>query len=263
MDLGLREKVAFVAGASMGLGKAAAWELSREGARVAICARSGETLRETAREIEADTGNAVLPLAANVTAPEEVNEAIAATVEHFGGLQILVSNAGGAPGGRFDDLDNEMWRRGWELNFLSNVNLIRAALPHLRAAGWGRIIAITSISVKQPLDDLLISNGVRPGVVGMLRALATQLAPQGITVNNVAPGYTLTERVHHVFEEGAARRGVTEEEAAQAVTDAIPMGRMGQPEEQAAVIAFLASERASYITGQTILVDGGMYRGIL
>jgi 3-oxoacyl-[acyl-carrier protein] reductase len=247
----------------MGLGKAAARELAREGSRVVICARAAEALGETAREIEEDTGGVVFPVVADVTVPEEVDEAVAAAVAHFGGLHVLVSNAGGAPGGRFGDVDNEMWRRGWELNFLSHVNLIRAALPHMKDAGWGRIITITSISVKQPLDDLLISNGVRPGVVGLVRSLATQLAREGITVNNVAPGYTLTERVHHIFEERAAREGIPEEEAAQAVTNAIPMGRMAQPEEQAAVIAFLASERASYITGQTILVDGGMYRGIL
>lgn len=263
MDLGLGDKVAFVAGASEGLGKAAALELSREGARVAICSRSEQAVQAAAREIEAETGNPVLAVVADVTVPEQVGSAIERTVEQFGGLHVLVTNAGGAPGGRFGDLDNQMWQRGWELNFLSNVNLIRAALPHLRQAGWGRIIAITSISVKQPLDDLLLSNTVRPGVVGLVRSLATQLAPEGITVNNVAPGFTATARVSHIFEDRARRDGISEEEATRAVTSAIPVGRMGEPEEQAAVIAFLASERASFVTGQTILVDGGQYRGVM
>lgn len=263
MDLGLRDKVALVAGASHGLGKAAARELAREGARVAICGRDEVTLRATAEEIERETGSEVLPVVADVTVPEQVEALVAATVARFGGLQVLITNAGGAPSGRFNDVTADMWRKGWELNFLSNVTLIRAALPHLRAAGWGRIITITSISVKQPLDDLLLSNTIRPGVVGLVRSLATQLGPEGITVNNVAPGYTLTERVHHIFEERAAREAISEEEATRAITAATPMGRMGEPEEQAAVIAFLASTRASFITGQTILVDGGMYRGLM
>ncbi len=263
MDLGLHDKVAFVAGASAGIGRAAAWELAREGARVAIAARGEEALREVALEIEEATGSEVLPVVADVTVPEQVNEAIAATVELFRELHVLVTNAGGAPSGRFEDIDNEMWQKGWELNFLSNVHLIRAGLPHMRTAGWGRIITITSISVKQPLDDLLLSNTVRPGVVGLVRSLATELAAEKITVNNIAPGWTRTERVEEILQNRAAREGISTEEAARAVTDAVPMGRMARPEEQAAIIAFLASERASYITGQTILVDGGMYRGVM
>ncbi len=262
MNLGLQGKVAFVAGASMGLGKAAARELAREGAHVAICARSAEALGAAAQEIAAETGSEVLPVVADVTVEAEVQAAIAQVVERFGALHVLVANAGGAPGGRFDDVSNAMWEQAFQLNFLSTATLIRAALPHLRAAGWGRIITITSISVKQPLDDLLLSNTVRPGIVGLVRSLATQLAPHGITVNNVAPGYTLTERVHHIFEGRAERENISEEEASRAILDAIPMGRMADPAEQAAVIAFLASERASYMTGQTLLVDGGMYRGV-
>ncbi len=263
MDLGLKDKVAFVAGASSGLGKATALELAREGAKVALCARSHDTLHATAQEIANETGGAVLPVVADVTDEAQVRRAIETTVNHFGGLQIVITNAGGAPGGRFPDLNNAMWEEAFRLNFLSNVSLIRHALPHLEAAGWGRIIAITSISVKQPLDNLVLSNTVRPGVVGLVRSLATQLASKNITVNNVAPGYTGTERVSHIFEDAAARQGITEEEAAAAVTNAIPMGRMGDPAEQAAVIAFLASTRASFITGQTILVDGGQYRGLM
>lgn len=263
MDLGLAGKVAFVAGASSGLGKAAALEFAKEGAKVVLCARSEATLHETAQEIATATGGAVLPVVCDVTDEAQVQQAIATTVDHFGGLQILVANAGGAPSGRFGDLTNEKWDQAFRLNFLSNVSLIRAALPHMQAAQWGRIITITSISVKQPIDSLLLSNTVRPGVVGLVRSLATQLAGQNITVNNVAPGYTLTERLHHIFEDVAHQQGITEEQAAAGITKAIPMGRMGDPEEQAAVIAFLASTRASFITGQTILVDGGEFRGLM
>jgi 3-oxoacyl-[acyl-carrier protein] reductase len=263
MDLGLRGRVAFVAGASTGLGRATAWELANEGARVAICARNEERLRATAETIAAETGSEVLALPADVTVAEEVERAIAATVERWGGLHILVANAGGPPGGRFDDVDDEMWRRGWELNFLSTVRLIRAALPHMRRAGWGRIVTVTSVSVKQPVDDLLMSNAVRPGVVGLVKSLATQLAPEGITVNNLAPGYTRTERVEEILAHRSAREGRPSAEVARSMIGDIPMGRMGEPEEQGAVVAFLASERASYITGQTIVVDGGRYRGLM
>jgi 3-oxoacyl-[acyl-carrier protein] reductase len=263
MDLGLRGRVAFVAGASTGLGRATAWELANEGARVAICARNEERLRATAEAIAAETGSEVLSLSADVTVAEEVERAIAATVERWGGLHILVANAGGPPGGRFDDVNDEMWRRGWELNFLSTVRLIRAALPHMRRAGWGRIVTITSVSVKQPVDDLLMSNAVRPGVVGLVKSLATQLAPEGITVNNLAPGYTRTERVEEILAHRSAREERPAAEVARSMIGDIPMGRMGEPEEQGAVVAFLASERASYITGQTIVVDGGRYRGLM
>jgi 3-oxoacyl-[acyl-carrier protein] reductase len=263
MNLGLTDKVAFVAGASSGLGKATALELAREGARVAISARGEEALNEAAREIEAETGGEVLPVVADVTDEEQVRQAIARTVEHFGALHILIANAGGARGGTFGDLDNADFKKGWELNFLSNVNLIRAALPHLRDAGWGRIITITSVSVKQPIDDLLLSNTVRPGVVGLVRSLATELAPEGITVNNVGPGYTRTARVESLLEARSEKEGRAAEEISQEIISAIPMRRMGEPEEQAAVITFLASERASFVTGQTILVDGGRYRGLM
>lgn len=263
MDLGLSGKVALVAGASRGLGRAAALELAREGAQVAILSRSQADIRAAAAAIGDETGADLLAIAADVTNEEQVQQAVEQTVARFGGLQILVANAGGAPAGRFDDLDDAMWRDGWELNFFSNVRLIRAALPHLRAVGWGRIIAITSISVKQPVDDLLLSNSVRPGVVGLVRSLATQLGPDGITVNNLAPGYTLTARIQELFAARAARGGSTRGEEIDAVARAIPVGRMADPAEQGAVVAFLASEQAAYITGQTILVDGGVYRGLM
>ncbi|HEY1017086.1 MAG TPA: SDR family oxidoreductase, partial [Herpetosiphonaceae bacterium] len=253
---------AFVAAASQGLGRAAALELAREGARLAICAR-GEAAIETAAEaIRAETGAEVLALACDVTDGVQIDRALAAAAERFGGLHVLVANAGGTPAGRFDALDDAAWEAGWRLNFLSVVRLIRAALPHLRAAGWGRIITITSTTVKQPVDDLLLSSAIRPGVVGLVRALATQLGGENITVNNVAPGYTLTARVEEVFGAQAAARGISIEEATSDITARTPAGRMGRPDELAAAIAFLASERAAYITGQTLLVDGGAYRGL-
>lgn len=262
MDLGLRDKVAFVAAASEGLGKASALELAREGTRVAICARTEETVQAAARDIEAASGAEVLPLVCDVTNAAQINAAIAATVERWGGLHILVTNAGGAAAGRFDALDDEAWDKGWRLNFLSVVQLVRAALPHLQASGWGRIITITSTTVKQPIDDLLISSAVRPGVVGLVRSLASQLGPYGITVNNVAPGFTRTERVTHIFTTRAAANKTSFEDEIKTTTERVPVGRMGEPDELAAVVAFLASTRAAYVTGQTILVDGGAYRGL-
>jgi 3-oxoacyl-[acyl-carrier protein] reductase len=263
MDLGLQNKVAFVAGASQGLGRAAAYELAREGVRVAICARNEAKLQATAQQIADETGTEVLSLTADVTSAAQIAQAITTTVEHWNGLHILVANAGGPPGGRFDDVDDAAWQQAWELSFLSTVRMIRAAVPHMKAAEWGRIITITSVSVKQPIDDLLLSNAVRPGVVGLVRSLATQLAPAGITVNNVAPGYTMTERVINIFNDRAAKAGISFDEVAQQVMSTNPTGRAGEPEELAAVIAFLASARASYVTGQTITVDGGSYRGLM
>ena len=262
MDLGLWGKVALVAGASEGLGYAAARELAREGAHVAIVARDPKRLREAADELAAETGSEVVPVVADVTDERAVATAVGQTIGRFGGLHILVTNSGGGASGPFDRVNAEQWRQGFDLNFLSHVTLIRAALPAMQQAGWGRIITISSLTVKAPLADLVISSTVRPGLSGLVRLLATDLAPQGITVNNVAPGYTATERVRHIFEDKAAREGISEEEAQEGIVRAIPMGRMAEPEEQAAVIAFLASERASFVTGQTILADGGQYLGL-
>lgn len=263
MDLGLKDKVALVTAASKGLGKAAALELAREGARVAICARTEGTLRAAAAEIEGATGREVLAVVADVSRADEVERLVQTTVDHFGRLDVLVTNAGGPPAGYFFDLDDEAWHAAVELTLMSTVRLCRAAIPHMRKNGWGRIINMTSVSVKQPIDNLLLSNALRAGVVGLAKTLSNRFAGDGITVNSVCPGWTLTDRVTQLNAVRARELGLSVEKVERQVTANIPLGRMGQPEELAALIAFLASERASYITGTAIQVDGGYVKGLL
>ncbi|MGC8874385.1 MAG: SDR family oxidoreductase [Chloroflexia bacterium] len=262
MDLGLRGRVALVAAASRGLGKAVAMELAREGADVAICARGKEQLRRTAEEIAAETGARLLAIAADVTVARDVTNLVTTVVEQFGRLDILVNNAGGPPPGPFLSFSDDDWRRAVELNLISTVRLTRAAVPIMRANHWGRIINITSVAVKQPIPDLVLSNAARSAVIGLAKTLALELAPDGITVNSVCPGFTLTERVQQLAESLAEREGKTVAEVLAGYERQIPMGRMGRPEELAALVAFLASERAAYITGTAIQVDGGYVRGI-
>lgn len=263
MDLGLKGRVAIVAASSRGLGKACALELAREGATVVICARDAERLMATADEIRAATGAEVFPLAIDLTDPAQIAHLANETLRRYGRIDVLVTNNGGPPPGYFDELDDETWLYAHQLTLLSAARLIRAVLPAMRVQQWGRIINITSVSVKQPIDNLLLSNVYRLGVVGLAKTLAAQLAADGITINNVAPGYTRTDRVLELAQARAQRQGKTVEEILAETTDRFPMKRMGEPEELAALVAFLASERASYITGTTIQVDGGYTQGIL
>lgn len=263
MDLGLTDKIALVAASSRGLGKAAALELTREGASVAICARNAGQLEAAAADIRQETGRSVLAVAADLTRATDILQLVTQVEEQLGGIHILVTNAGGPPGGSFEDFDDEAWQQAWRLTLMSTVRLIRAVLPGMKSRGWGRIINITSISVKQPLPDLLLSNAYRAAVVGTAKTLATDLAPLGITVNNVCPGWTLTDRVQELVGRQAEQAGRPYEEVLRETAADIPMGRMGRPEELAALIAFLASERAAYITGATIPVDGGTVRSLL
>lgn len=263
MDLGLRGKVACVAAASSGLGKASALELAREGARVAICARHEGRLQQAAEEIARETGGEVLPLVADVTRAEDARRFVQAAVDRWGRLDILVTNAGGPPSGTFEDFDEEAWLQAWNLNFLSTVRLIYAALPHLKQADSGRIITITSVSAKQVLPNLILSNAVRAGVHGLVKTLAQELGPHNITVNAVCPGPILTERLQSLLQRAVETQGITMEEAQRAWVSQIPLGRLGRPEEFGAVVAFLASERASFVNGALLQVDGGMIRGVM
>jgi 3-oxoacyl-[acyl-carrier protein] reductase len=263
MDLGITGKVATVAAASKGLGKASALELARAGCAVAICAREEAALTATAQEIRDATGARVVPVVADMTKAEDIANFIETAKRELGDPLILVTNAGGPPAGYFDQFDDAAWERAFNLTIMSTVRLIRAALPGMRAAGWGRIINITSITVKQPRDELLLSNAIRPGVIGLAKTLATQLAKDGITVNSVAPGNTLTDRQIELAQARSQREGRSVDEIIAASGADIPAGRVGQPEELAAVVAFLASARASYVTGSTIAVDGGAVRGLL
>lgn len=257
MDLGLAGKVGIVAAASKGLGKAVAFRFAREGVRVAICARDEQTLLATAHEISAVTKTEVLPIRADVTRPDDIKSLVAETVKRFGGLDILVTNAGGPPPGNFFAFDDAAWEQAFSLTFMSVVRLCREAIPHMQRRGAGRIINIASVSVKQPINNLILSNALRLAVVGLAKSLSNELAPYGITVNTVCPGPTQTERMEQLL-----RAMGDVEEARRFWTKDIPMGRMGQPEELADLVAFLASENARYITGTVIQVDGGLVKGI-
>ena len=263
MDLGLRGKVALVAASSKGLGRAVASELAAEGASLVMCARGEAALEAARREIVDETGADAIAVAADVATNEGVEHVTQAALHRFGHVDILVINAGGPPAGPFEKFDWDAWERAVNLTLRSAVELTRAVLPGMRERRWGRIINVTSIAVKQPVDNLVLSNSVRSAVTGFARTLANEVATDGITVNCILPGYTRTERVEELADANAAKEGVTRRDVLARFEREIPMRRLGEPEEFAALAAFLASERASYITGQSIVVDGGWIRGLL
>lgn len=262
MDLGLAGKVALVAGGSRGLGKATAMALATEGADVAIAARDEQTLRKTADQIETESGREVLAIPTDVTRESDVARLVEATLQKFERIDVLVTNAGGPPASQFDTTDVSAWKSGIELNLLSTIYLCRAVVPVMKRRGSGRIVAITSISVKQPVDGLILSNTARAGVVGMMKTLSNELAPHGIGVNVVCPGYTRTDRLEDLSARLGEQEGVPRAAIQKRWTDQIPMGRLGEPAELAAMVAFLCSERASYVTGTCIQVDGGAVRSV-
>ena len=263
MDLGLEGKVALVTGASKGMGKACAMGLASEGVRVAVCARTEADLAAAADEIRQKTKAEVLAVPADVTRLEEIRRAVTTTAEAFGGIAILVNNTGGPPPGGFDELSDAQWQSAFELTLLSSVRLIREVLPHMRARRWGRIVSIQSSSVKQPIDGLMLSNGIRPGVVGLSKTLSAELGKDNITINTVCPGRILTDRLRSLVAIRARQAGKSYQEYLPEATADIPLGRIGSPEELASVVVFLASERASYVNGVTVQVDGGLLRGLL
>lgn len=263
MDLGLNGRVAIVAAASKGLGRAVAEELAREGAHIAICARSAGPLGETAAQIQKSTGREVFHQALDVADSAAVASFVAAVDARFGRLDICVTNSGGPPSNSFKNTKPEDWRSAVEQLLMSTVSFARETLPRMQKNKWGRLITITSSAVKQPVDGLLLSNSVRAAVTGLARTLANEYAADGITVNNVCPGYTRTARLDGLASTISARSGAKPEEILAGWEREIPARRLGTPQEFAAVVAFLASERASYVTGASIAVDGGLVRSLL
>jgi 3-oxoacyl-[acyl-carrier protein] reductase len=262
VDLGLRGKAALVAAASRGLGRAIAAELAAEGAGVVVCARGEARLLQAAREIGGATGAEVVPVVADVSQPGDRQRLAESALAAFGRVDILVTNSGGPPAGSFASTGPEAWRAAVELLLTSAVELTRAFLPGMQERRFGRVLNVTSISVKQPVENLILSNSLRAAVTGMARSLANEVAPFGVTVNNLLPGYTRTERLAELAEAMARRDAAPPEGFYARIEAEVPARRLGEPRELAALAAFLASERAGYITGQSIAVDGGWIRSL-
>jgi 3-oxoacyl-[acyl-carrier protein] reductase len=262
VDLGLKGKAVLCTAASQGIGYAVAREFVGEGARVLITARDRTRLDQARRELAKGPGQ-VEVFAGDVTRPEDCGAMVAECERRLGGLHVLFASAGGPRSGGVFDLDARDYSAALELNLMSIVHLCRAAVPAMEQHGSGRIVALTSISIKEPLEGLLLSNTARAGAQGFLKTLARELAPRGITVNTVCPGFTATDRLQELADARSRKQGVPAEEVMQGWAAAIPVGRLGRPEEIAAVVAFLASERASFLTGTAIAVDGGAVRSLL
>ena len=258
MDLGIEGRVALLTGASRGIGHACAAALAAEGVRVAICARGRAAVDAAARDIAAQTGGEVAAFVADVSRPEDVDRLLSEVAEAMGDVDILLANHGGPPRGGFDARDDAHWQDGFDVTMMSTVRLIRGVLPGMRERRWGRVLTIVSSSVRQPVDQLELSNALRPGIVGLFKSLAVTMGKDNVLFNCVAPGRIMTER----FLSGAKNAGVTEEAYAEKHRATVPLGRLGRSDEIADVVAFLASERASYINGATVIVDGGMIRSL-
>jgi 3-oxoacyl-[acyl-carrier protein] reductase len=263
VDLGLRGKVALVAASSKGLGRAVAEELAAEGSHLVMCARGKETLEQTAQSIREKTAVKVIAVAADLSNPADASRVAKAALDGLGRVDILVTNSGGPPSGSFENLTPEMWDAATSLLLKSAVELTRAVLPGMKERRWGRILNVTSIAAKQPIEGLMLSNSLRAAVIGFARTLANEVAPFNVTVNNLLPGYTRTDRVQDLARAAGGNGGGSSTDIVSKWEKEIPMGRLGEPREFAALAAFLASERASYITGSSIAVDGGWIRSIL
>lgn len=262
MDLGIKGRVALIAASSQGIGLATAEAFAAEGCIVAMCARNREALNAGAEKIRKQHHAEVFTEAFDVTNPDAVNRFVSAIAGKFGSVDICVTNAGGPPAKGFLATSLEDWQKAIEVNFLSTVYFAREVIPHMQRNRWGRIITITSITTKQPVTDLVLSNAVRAAVVGLVKSLANEFGKDGILVNNVGPGFTATDRLKELAKARAASTGKPEQEFFDIWASEAPLKRLGEPRELAETIVWLASERASYITGQTVLVDGGMYKGL-
>ena len=266
MDLGLRDRVAIVGGASQGIGRATAKLLAMEGCRVVMAARNDAPLQHWAEVLQGmvqrQGGGAVVGVACDMSSEADIKRLVARTIGEFGAIDILVNNAGGPPLGGFEHQRDEAWHKAFDTNFMSVVWMVREALPHLKQSDQPRVINITSTAVREPIDGLILSNSVRLGTTGLAKSLSRELGQYGITVNNVAPGTTMTDRIRPMIDAQAAAEGITFEEARAARAARIPMRRIGEPEDVAAAIVFLASAQARQISGQTLLVDGGETRTV-
>ena len=262
MDLGLKGKTALVAAASQGLGYAVAAELAAEGGSLVICSRSEASISRAATTISDASGAEVLGLAADVSVTQDVERVVAAGIERFGKIDILVTNSGGPPAGPFDSLDRKAWDDATKILLNSVIDMTGLVLPGMRERRWGRILNITSIASKQPVDNLMLSNSLRAAVTGFAKTLANEVAADGVTVNNILPGYTRTERLDELIDFLSEKEGISADDVRGRWENEIPMRRLGEPKEFAALAAFLVSDRASYITGSSIAVDGGWIKSL-
>ncbi len=262
MELNLKDKIVLVTASSEGIGRAAAELFISEGCKVAICSRNKENLLKTAREIKSQLNVEPLWDVCDINKPQDIEDTVKVVQKNLGDIDILVNNCGGPVPGFFEDLYDENWEDAFEQVLMSAIRFTRHVLPGMKIKNWGRIINITSLSVKQPVDNLILSNSIRSAVTGFAKTLSNQIGKYNITVNNVAPGYTLTSRLRELAEVRAARAGSTSEKILESMSGEVPMKRLANPDEVASLIVYLASERAAYINGQTIPVDGGVIRSL-
>ena len=262
MDLGIQDRVAVVTAASRGMGKAIADALAAEGCKLAICSRDSSAIAAAAEEIRGGHGTAVFHKAVDVSDIDALRAFVAEARAALGPISIAVANAGGPPGGRFENFGAEDWQAAFRLNFLSTWALIESVLPDMRAQRWGRVVSLTSTSVRQPIEGLILSNGVRASVVGMLKTLAAEYGPENILFNNAGPGLIATDRLLSIAQRRADAAGIGRDEMVGRLASQTALRRVGQPQEFAAAVAFLCSERASYVTGSSLMIDGGLVKAV-